>query len=283
MADDLTMPDSVATEPIRQPVPAAPPVPVIPHRPPLYGKRFALAYALLAVLLGTAAGLAYVMAEDGAATKERAAGPWSTWQPSSKGTTPRVKEITEHVAERYRLDSGRQLVSVTAGPLAVQGDDGSVAVTDVVTSTGSADGDVFTGETGGGAWMFNMCGLGERCAITEGTASVDRHRLLRREALELALFSFKYVDSIQSVVAFLPPPPDAQQSQNVVYLRRQDVQGLLEKPLPRSILPLSRVTPSDLPPTEAEQIDAITEPRTFNFEFRPTPTGGAALVLHPVA
>ena len=40
--------------------------------------------------------------------------------------------------------------------------------------------------------------------------SEARHALLRREALELALYTFKYVDGVDSVSVFLPPRPDGQ-------------------------------------------------------------------------
>ena len=46
--------------------------------------------------------------------------------------------------------------------------------------------------------------LGTQCAISEGEPSEERHQLLRREALELALYTFKYGDA-DSVIALLPP------------------------------------------------------------------------------
>ena len=55
--------------------------------------------------------------------------------------------------------------------------------------------------------MYVLCGTGENCAIDEGEPSADRYRLLRREALELALYSFKYTDA-DSVIALLPPSTD---------------------------------------------------------------------------
>ena len=41
--------------------------------------------------------------------------------------------------------------------------------------------------------------------IKEGSPSVARGAVLRREALELALYSFRYLDNTDSVVAFFPP------------------------------------------------------------------------------
>ena len=46
-----------------------------------------------------------------------------------------------------------------------------------------------------------------RCSIASGQATEPRGRLVRREALEVALYTFKFVPSINSIVAFMPPPP----------------------------------------------------------------------------
>ena len=53
--------------------------------------------------------------------------------------------------------------------------------------------------------MFSLCGLGQSCAIATGKASVERGTLVRREILELALYTFKYVGGVNHVIAFMPP------------------------------------------------------------------------------
>ena len=50
----------------------------------------------------------------------------------------------------------------------------------------------------------------ESCSIAEGKASEARHALLRREALELSLYTFKSDSDVNSVTVFLPPRPDGQ-------------------------------------------------------------------------
>ena len=279
MADDLTVGDVAQTETLVPPSVLAPKPPPAAHRPPLYGKRFAVAYAALAILLGTAAGLAVVLVDDGVESSGAGAA-WSEWTPTADGTTPQMKEITAFVASKYRLDSGRQLVAVDVDPLAVQAQDQSVSVTDIAVRSGSTDGDVIDVESARDSWMFNMCGLGERCSINEGQASTERHRLLRREALELALYSFHYIDHIQAIVTFLPPAPDAE-SGTVLYLRRDDLKAQLDSPLRESLLPLARLTPADVPPTEVALIDQLTEPRLFTYDFQQSPTGGAVMILDP--
>lgn len=278
MADDLVT-DAAQTETLVPPSALAPKQaqPVVPHRPPLYGKRFALAYALLAVVLGTAAGLAVVLAD---ADPKATGGPWAEWAPPSEGTTPRMREIAEFVSSKYRLDSGRQLVAVNVGRLAVPTEGDALAVTDIAIRSGPEKGDTIDVETGNGAWMFQMCGLGENCSISEGEASTDRHRLLRREALELALYSFRYVSDVEAVIAFLPPHPEAQTG-SAVYLRRSDLEAQLDAPLRTTLLPLNRVTQADLPPAETELVDQLTASRVYTFDFQRTPTGGVAMILDP--
>ena len=58
----------------------------------------------------------------------------------------------------------------------------------------------------GNTIAYNLCGIGgKNCAIGVGQPSTDRLLLLRREALELALYTFKYIGGTQNVVAILPP------------------------------------------------------------------------------
>ena len=80
--------------------------------------------------------------------------------------------------------------------------------------------------------MYSLCGLGPSCAIATGTASVARGRLVRREILELALYTFKYVPGMQSVIAFMPPKTGSQ-PQYVVYLQKSDLSQELKLPLAR--------------------------------------------------
>ena len=63
----------------------------------------------------------------------------------------------------------------------------------------------------GNTIAYNLCGVGGKdCAIGAGTPSNSRLLLLRREALELALYTFKYIRGTQNVLTILPPGhPDA--------------------------------------------------------------------------
>jgi hypothetical protein len=48
--------------------------------------------------------------------------------------------------------------------------------------------------------IYAFCGLGRNCAVQE-KASDGIDRLLRRAALEVALYSFKYLDRVESTPA----------------------------------------------------------------------------------
>ena len=92
------------------------------------------------------------------------------------------------------------------------------------TSRGQAEENDIDVVSGGNSIMYSLCGLGDACSISEGVPSEARHALLRREALELSLYTFKNVDGIDSVTVFLPPRPDGQAAPTAVFLKRSDVQ-----------------------------------------------------------
>jgi hypothetical protein len=272
MADDLSVPrraDPAGSAPAA--VAPAPPA-VNQPRPELYGIRFGLAYGVLAVLLGVTIGLTIVLLGRDGGGAGRA---WSDWKPESSAFTPQAKEIAEHVGRQYRLPSGRQIVGVVAGSLSVQ----NVPVDIIATRTGPTQKDDINVEASTGSVMFVLCGLGQKCAIDEGQASTERHRLLRREALELALYAFKYMD-VQRVVAFMPPRA-GQDPTSALYFRPQDVKRQLDEPLRRTLLPLRSVTPDSFPPDEVDTVDALTEPRLFNFSFQQAQNGNAVMILDP--
>ncbi|MGH3048904.1 MAG: hypothetical protein ACRDLK_02015, partial [Gaiellaceae bacterium] len=204
---------------------------------------------------------------------------WSAWRPGGGGLGA-ARQIGDHVAPLYRLPSGAQLVDViTKAPsisaanqtvpvhyLAVRGTHGAA---DQVVSVSSSD-----------TVMFSLCGLGQSCAIATGKASVERLRLVRREILELALYTFKYVGGIKNVVAFTPPAPGAS-PQYVVYLRRDDLAPELSSPLAvtlRAKTPLANTISAK----EVRLVDATTESRYFSFSLSQTQQGDAVLVLAPL-
>jgi len=129
--------------------------------------------------------------------------------------------------------------------------------------------------------MYTFCGVGDRCSIAEGESTPERDQLLRREALELALYTFKYVDGIDSVSVFLPPRPDGQAAPTSVFLRRSDVSSLLQTPLGTSITPRTP-TVGTMPQREIDLVDRLTLPRLYTFDVQRAQDGSAVLVYDPV-
>jgi hypothetical protein len=137
--------------------------------------------------------------------------------------------------------------------------------------------------------MFFLCGAGENCAIGEGQPTIQRHRLLRREALELALYTFRYMGGVDSVVTFLPPRPPANRQEQAepqldtaVYFRKDDLEPLVEAPLNRTLQ--GRPVGENLPSGQAGLVDDLTGPALYRFSFQQSPDGqSAVLLLSPFA
>ncbi|MGZ4416150.1 MAG: hypothetical protein ACXVRZ_17500, partial [Gaiellaceae bacterium] len=124
------------------------------------------------------------------------------------------------------------------------------------------------------------CGLGTSCAIASGTPSVERGQRVRREILELALYTFKYAAGIHNVIAFMPPQA-GKQAKYVVYLRSSDLADELKQPLATTLganVPL----PKAIPAREAHAIDTTTGPRLYSFGVAQAPQGDLVFVLAPV-
>jgi len=136
---------------------------------------------------------------------------------------------------------------------------------------------------------YILCGLGQRCAISEGTPSLARARLLHREALELALYTFKYVDGAKSVVALLPPAANSENSQNpqnpqntfALFFRKRELRSILDRPLQTTLSQPRVLDPTRLGAAETQRIDRLTRRSLFQYAFQQSPDGSAFLVLRP--
>ena len=245
---------------------------------PVLAGRFRAAYAVLAVVLGAAVGAFLVLAGG----DEQTAGPsWSAWQPEGE-SAEQMQQIANFVSRQYRLDdTNRQLVAVTVSKPPTIQTNPPAAVTRVAVATGASEEeiDVMSAE---GTAAYVLCGLGEGCAIREGRPTVERGQLLRREALELALYTFKYVDGVNSVVAFLPPRPGSEQ-RLAVFFQEDDLSSALERPLRETLAERRSLTPSSLAPSETGVIQSYADRRVFQYRFGQAPDGGVFLALEPPA
>lgn len=271
MAEDLIVDRPVADAPlIERPRPEEMRV----HR-----WRFAIAYLALAVVAGAAVGTAIMLIDRPDKAPEPA---WAAWQPT--GREPSFPaQIADYVSGRYRLPSGRALVGVIAGKPEVQGVE-VVAVAIQNDPEGESD-DISIVRTNDSV-MFVLCGLGEACAINEGQENEERQLLLRREALELALYTFKHVEGTDSVIALLPPRPaenaDEEPETTALFFEKKDFGPELDRPLTTTLLRGSPPQVVEVDPEEGFVVERLTTPHLFQYEFRQAQEGSAVLVLAPL-
>jgi hypothetical protein len=138
--------------------------------------------------------------------------------------------------------------------------------------------------------MYTLNGLGPGGSIKGGTPSTARHQLLRREALELALYSFRYLPNVDMVVTLLPPPPpdpstDATTAAaksapplQAVFYRPGDLKSQLQVPLGVTV-PAAAPHPDTIPSGEGRRIDSLTLSNLFKATFQQTQDLKAYIVL----
>jgi hypothetical protein len=216
---------------------------------------------------------------------------WSAWSPPDSGVAGE-RDIANEISPLYRASPASQLVVVTVHNLSDSGTTTELALRDPTSGSLSA--------ISGTSAVYTMCGLGPSCSISTGAPSQARLLLLRREALELALDTFKYIGGVDNVVAILPPGTTQQTSKLTstppapgktmksvpvdlaVVFQKQGLQHFLSQPLRDTF-------PEQLPPTvsempsapEAELVSVITGQALFTQQLIQDQDGSSVLVLNP--
>ncbi len=274
-----------------------------PHSEKFRAVTTALAgLAVVAILLALT-----ILVRSGAAG---APAKWSDWVPPDGGMLG-ARQIADHLAPFYRISGVDQLAVVTVVNLTRPGGastGGASSSNSSSSSTGlqvavrsdpsSSAVTVLNGTTIG----YNLCGIGgSNCAIGVGQPSAQRLLLLRREALELALYTLKYIGGAQSVVAILPPghpapatalsatPPfasgaPAAKPVDVALLFQRDEMS------PWLTQPLSATLPEQYPPSvaqmstapEAPLVDQLTGRLLFAEHLKQAQDGSGLMVLDPL-
>ena len=196
--------------------------------------RFMIVYAALGlVLLGAVAALVVYALGPGLTSSSS----WSSWRPPAGSLPVQAKAIADHLAPDYQLAAGGQLVAIVPSPPTVTAGTQNVAI-DAVSIRSGQTGDQSVRQLGlGMTEMYTLCGLGAHCTIATGTPSVSRGRLVRREGLEIALYTFKYVPAVDSVLIFLPSVAGSTATR-VLFYQRSDLAMRLSAPL-RDTLPVA--------------------------------------------
>jgi len=247
-----------------------------------YRSRFGVFYVLLAIVAGAGVGALLVLVGRGSPAPAPA---WSAWEPTGT-TAQRAAQIADYVSDGYRLPSGNRLAQITYEGPPVGTVDGSTQLPVRAfavrpdTTGGRADASDIQTVNGNTTVQYNLCGLGAGCAIPEGKPTNARGELLRREALELALYSFRYLDGVDSTLVLLPPRPDGKAA-TAVFLERADLRAELRQPLEQT-LP-APLTPGvgEIQPDEQRVIDRTTRPRLYQYAWLQAQDGSLVTVLAP--
>lgn len=272
-----------------------PPKPAEPEQPPQltpledahvaqdssgFGARFAFIYGgLAAILVASIVGLVLVARQPGPPKQP----PWSTWKPQTSSTANMTKEITDHVSAQYKLSpTGDQLLAIIPSKPEITRNTKVSDVSTIAIRTSASSQNFSRIVATKGNMQLQLCGLGSECSIERGTASAARERLTRREALEIALYTFKYVPSVNALIAYMPPPP-GQTPQTLLYLERANLSDQLKQPLSRTLPLTTPPLPSSSDSKESSTIDRLTLPVEYSFGYQPLSNGTDALILTPTS
>jgi hypothetical protein len=230
--------------------------------------------ALAGVVVAIGIVLVIALTSGGSAAGEGFAPHWSAWQPPQKNLTAGTDEIAQHVGAEYKQDNGSQLAMVKGAPLP-----------GVQIALRPSQGAIKTITPDHGV-VYTLFGLGENGALT-GKPSLARGQLVRREALELALYTFRYLPDVDTVVTLLPTipagaqtkggPTTAAQSQAVFY-RPGDLKQQLQTPL-RYTMAAKALEPATIPRADGRRVDALTLSNLFEWSIVHAQTGEPYLVL----
>jgi hypothetical protein len=288
VAGDLIPPPSPAgtppPDPLLQPMlspqaeadaePAAP----VARGPAPFRSRFGFVWGALAGIAVCAAGAFALLVATQRDSGPKLAANWSEWEPETSEMIAGAADIAGHIAFQYKLDGGGQLVSVRSSALELGGQEIGVAVRPQGQELQLLEGD-------GLLYVLNGLGPGGRLP---DPPTKKRGRLLLREALELALYSFRYLDDVTMVAVLLPQTAEQQQANvggaaaapetNAVFFRPGDLIEQLEVPLAETLSPRTP-RPSTMTAAESERVDSLTLRNLFLASIQPLQPDENYLVL----
>jgi hypothetical protein len=256
-----------------------------------YYFRFTLAYALLTMLgIGGVGALVLVLMRPEAAHSQ----PWSKFVPTGSSLAME-RQIATQVSSEYKASTSSTLVTVFPSaldaPQLVQSSSGQQQAVQIPISLIAVQPDLSTGRHEQGDFTFyhpestvaySMCGFvdsQQNCGVSS-TTGADSAGLFRREALELALYTLKYVPGTDAVITYLPPPADPNAAATAVFIAQNDVRPNLHLPLLRTLKPREILLGEGVP--DGGHVAALTRARVYTTDYQTLPGDGtAALELTP--
>jgi hypothetical protein len=276
-----------------------------PHTP-----RFRVAIVILGGLAVAAVIAAVVIASQGRGGSQSTL-PWSLWQPTDTGAQG-AREIADYIAPNYRISAADQLDVVTVVNLESSAAQQAAAQAQTNGTSASAQSGLQVAVRpsasssqvrllGGNTVAYNLCGIGgKNCSIGTGKPSTDRLLLLRREALELALYTFKYIGGTDNVLAVLPPgrtqatsklsktvpaggASSAKPIDIAVLFQRQELAPLLAHPVDLILSEPQPPTVAQMPHApEANLVAQATSRGLFSEQLQHAQDGSSLMVLAPL-
>lgn len=233
--------------------------------------RFAIAYLLLGAAVGAGLGAFIVLLQR---PGPKPPTPWSAWKPTSTTIGATAQQIASHIGATYKLGDGRQLtrVRLEAPPTAAANIE-AIALANGSSLRGLYD----PGKT----ILYTLCGEAQSCAL-QGTPTIGRGDVLRRETLELALYTLKYTPS-DGVAVFFPPGTGEKAPTNVFFFARDDLKSQLKRPLRHTLPQRLPPPPGRIKRSELNTIDQLTSGHRYSFGVQTAGGGRRVLVLQPVA
>jgi hypothetical protein len=269
----------------------------------LHADKFRVVLAgLIGIALGAlAVAAAVLVAHDNNSSTSSSSGAsasggmtWSSWKPNSTGNEG-ATEIADYIAPFYRLSTSQQLavispISTTQLNASTGTFTGSGLTVALNTSAGSTASESSLRPLAGETVGYDLCGQGGSDCAVGGAASTVRMLLLRREALELALYTFKYLPESENVVAVLPPGHTTASTKSrkvtvAVLFDRAELAPLLSEPVdvslaedPPAVAQLNAWKKSE----EAGLVDTVTSRSLFSEQVEAQQDGGNLLILNPL-
>jgi hypothetical protein len=239
--------------------------------------RFFVAYLLLGALVGVGIGLFIVLLE------RKGAGPppaWSVWRPASSSTATQAEEIASHVGRAYQLSSGRPLARVALGALG-QSEESllPIGIPTTLRPRSIRDFEFFSRDK---SLIYTLCGAGRNCRIGAERATVAQATSLRREALELALYTFEYARPINHVAVLFPPAPKQTRPTSALFFHRNELASELDRPLHTTLPDSQPPLPGQIDPAEKRTVIRLTGPRVYRYlGIASEPSVGQWVMLFP--
>jgi hypothetical protein len=236
-----------------------------------HGRRFIVANLVVVAGFFSVLGIFAYLVSSGATNK------WSAYKPKGSDIYDKAQHMADHVAPGYKYN-GDQIAVVQAQPLLYQD-----AVVDGIAFTRQPFRKIGSPykqfEPSGSTIAYVFCGQAPKCGLPSAGAE-DTVPLLRRESLELALYTFKYSPNVESIVSLLPP---AGNTSYAIYLRRRNFAKELSKPLAATLPSHGQLSYEEMDPVERATVDRLTVKNTYESQFAQGANGRTLLVLRSVS